>query len=194
DEYKINFTYNLKGLLKKEINRNIKVPADITTCTYKYDKSNNLIEVIESEIDETYIEKHIYKHGNRGLKIDEKVYYNDDLAKRYWYTYNIEGRLIETHYEDYSSDSKDYTLIRYDNKGNTMSYASYKDNEKISEFSYVYDNKNNLIMEEYESRGVKTSKNESNYTFDSKGNWITLDHYTNGKFNFSQRRNIEYYN
>lgn len=184
-EYETRYSYNSRGLLVKEVKRNLKEPLDVTTYTYKYDRRRNLVEEKESEIDDTFVEGHQYVYGNRGLKIEEKVYYDDELVKFYRYTYNIEGQIIETNYKDYQSTSSDYTIIRYDQKGNLLSYTSYNGRDIKSQQIHEYDNYNNQILEKLDGQNSVRITNEYSYSYDQNMNWIKMKCFTDGKLNFT---------
>ena len=191
NEYMEDYTYNSKGSLIKKVERNHSQYQDVTTYLLSYDNFGNLIEEIEQGIDETWIEKHIYKYSNRNLILEDKEYHNGKYESLHSYDYNIEGACIKETTK-FIDSYIDFTTQIFDYKGNKVESTVYT-NEKIERHEKLdYDLNNNLIKMVHRAIDYSYS-NEWVYSYDKHRNWITKDSYFNGELIAKYKREIEYY-
>ena len=155
-----------------------------------------------------------FKYNDKRLKIEEKVFSNNELYSESKYKYDDEGSQIEeAYYKDDNLIWKEKHLNKYDSYGNITESAFIGLNEKIrSIWKYEYDelgrrvksqlfNKNgdlrNTYKREYDNQGNVIKDDESEglykYEYDINLNWTKKIRYSNGNPSKIIEREIVYY-
>ena len=145
DPFVSKYYYNLRGLLRKEHFYNLNDAREFTIDKYKYDSKGNLIRGIEIDIDDTFVEEHIYEYGNRGLISKEKLLYDGEIFNNYSYTYYLDESIKSKISYGKSISKQDYTVTRYTESELEIERITYRDNEKFHQDYIEYDEYDNPI-------------------------------------------------
>ena len=155
---KFNSSNELKSysIIKYNIDKTIN---EILT----YDKEDKLIEIV-------------YSKSNKEKNVVETIIKDslNDVGWKIIYNYNDENKLREEiHYKPNGKVIKKKTYNYLDNRYKTLQY-NYKSNESFNINISEYDEKNNLIFQEWiDEKGEITSYASFEYINDDNGNWIT---------------------
>ncbi len=135
------FYYDLKGKrLKNEEYRNDSIQS---ITTYKYDGFDNLIERLTDYNDKSS-QRIFYTYDSKNNETSNTCYSSYFEPETYIREYNKKGQMIKK----YSPNTKNnYTLFKYDQKGNLIKEIEYDDNEYISKKIYIYNSQNKLTKE-----------------------------------------------
>ena len=195
---------------------------DIQTkkTSYIYDKNNRLIEEIYYQNEDTKQSKLFYEYDDKGKKVTEAMY--DKFDKLVWktsFTYNESGFLTnektfssegKLQYEAFSEyDDKNRVIVKgtfesFDNSSNKEIFEYnennaitlqkvFKNDKKVSEISYLYDDKKNVILQIIKDDTNKiVYQKEIEYLYDNSLNWINKKTTINGIAWFTSRK-IDYY-
>ena len=180
---------NEKAYTIRSVNGNGETNT-ITIYLTNKDNTKESIVVKDMHEDKVYQKVNILENGNAVRTVS----YNDDKTKKdqYAYTYDDQGRLSTvTHLADGQTENNIYegnTIVR------SLISKDGTSNELTRTDTYELDNHNNPIK--IVSRGswgqtepkVFTFK----YTYDSKGNYTSVEMYRDGKHFSTQYRDIEY--
>jgi len=218
--------YNKEGnlILEKENDDFTENNRDISY--YKYNNRGNCIEQIDSSYEDgraySMLWQNTYNYDINGKIIEEYSYLDGMFAGKYLYKYDKNGDYIEIiSYKDEEDTIPTKEIFIRDNKGNIIEskkYSYFGDSRTI----YKYDDKGNLIKDEYFfqedtiSTGNLYKYNIENdiiekihfdnqtktkyialkfkYKYDSKGNWIKrTDYKEDGSIENIIKRKIKYY-
>lgn len=213
------FLFNNKGYKTQESMRE----ADQTqfTTTFKYDKSNNLIDESSRLVRSTSSRKYKYDTKNNTVTVNyyvangvqitktvQKYDANGNMTERhvenlqdkgqnkviesYWYAYDGNNRLIEEKQQMGSSIKK--IEFKYDENGNRTEQNDF-DTEGLPTYwyKYKYDDKGNLVEEVSAFRGYEKDTTTYMYMYDDKGNWTEKREQIGGITQHLTIREISYY-
>lgn len=173
----------------------------ISRYFFKKDLQGNIIEEKHYD-DHTILNKIIERtYENNLLTKENYINYNkwDTITSKILFKYDNKKRLIERKL-DFFSEDENYTtiLFTYDDDSNLIerkTLSKYFQGEGFYERIKKWDDKGNLVQELRQK-----SKNEHDnyakiyiYEFDTKGNWIQRESYTDGKLLFVTKRTISYF-
>ena len=186
------FTYNNKNkIILEKIFENKE--AIQFTLEYDYDAYGNKIS--ESKLDKNlnviYKTSFIYKNG---LLVEEFTYSDfNKLESQITRTFDLKNRLIVKTIFDSFDNSTDKEEFGYDDNNNTISWKVYKNTALLSQTTYIFDDKKNLINEVTLDGNDKIINTKIiDYLYDTKSNWINKRTTIYGKTFFTSRK-IEYY-
>ncbi len=169
----------------KEI-RTIGLRSDIsnryTDYDNIYDGNGNLIysQMIRhaSDSDDIYVSRDEYEYDDKN-RLKLAVHYIDDINLKHWetYEYDADGRLIrEDFWYDGDKNPRRSIVSEYDENGNVKVDKGYNhdgDTEPYEYTEYEYDENGRKITEHYENKADYS--NTTAYTYDDRGNILTLD-------------------
>lgn len=167
----------------KEI-RTIGLRSDIsnqyTDYDNIYDDNGNLIysQMIRhaSDSDDIYASRDEYEYDDKN-RLKLAAHYMDNLKHWETYEYDADGRLIrEDSWYDGDKNPRRSIVSEYDENGNVKIDKEYNHDSDTEPFAYVeyeYDENGRKITEHYENKAGYSNTTE--YTYDDRGNILTLD-------------------
>lgn len=156
---------------------------------YKYDSSNRLIKMIKSQ----WFGKEMYYSQNEVLEyndsvINRSVYYkNDPESIKYNLRYYINELQLLSRVEDYSNYESFSSVVNY--KYNEDGILNFVDD---SEVKYQYDQNKNLILKEFYEVNIDKPKLYFKYDYNDK-NQLIKEQYIIGE-KLSSKQEFEYKN
>ena len=163
-ESDFRYYYNDKNtLVKKEKYLSNQL---ISTETFSYDSSNNLVKI--EYIKGPYSEMEVFEYDSNNL-----------LVKHEW--------------SDNEEGMAEITTFQYVNKQKTLEHwLDYEEGEPDGSIDYTYENGNEIEVIEKDGDGVITGIERNTYEYDSTGNWIKMFIDDDGKY-YIVERTISYY-
>lgn len=164
--------------------------------TYNYDINGKIIEEY-SYLDGMFAGKYLYKYDKNGDYI-EIISYKDEedtIPTKEIFIRDNKGNIIESKKYSYFGDSR--TIYKYDDKGNLIKDEYFFQEDTISTGNlYKYNIENDIIEKIHFDNQTKTKyiALKFKYKYDSKGNWIKrTDYKEDGSIENIIKRKIKYY-
>lgn len=193
---KTKFVFNKQGHLIERSFYNYRLGDFDLQWTYKYDNQGNQIEFRECTGNDLHQKKCIlskYTYKKKGNQTEIKLYEireflpesedGDYTHKKWIYTYNNKGYLIEA--EEYRGEKDLHTVNNYiyDNKGNLTTKKHVYNEKEYSKTSYKYDKKGNMLEWKYWASNDNDLNKIITYSYDDKENIVekSFRKYTDGK-------------
>lgn len=138
-----------------------------------------------------------YKNNVKGNVIEEFKY--DEYGKlkaKYTYKYDISDNEIEKKYFDSKNILEYKSTQKYGANGILLEYEiiDYKNISMSQKTTYKYDaNGNQISWKKFDSNGIVTYNEYSEYVYDKKGNWIKLTEFRDDVAISITEREFEYY-
>ncbi len=179
------------GFVVVRVDGKLKKGREIHTSTSKFNPKGNLLEYTSTEGDDTVQDHHIhfkavkntYKYDDNGVLVSNNRYNgNGQLEDSASYKVDARGNRID--WNTYKGDGTlEWNYNReYDNQGNLLESSEYYRGKLKNRHTYKYDDKLNIIEENFFD-GEGRLKLKEVFTYDDKKN-ITevVDYNHNGNF------------
>lgn len=176
--YRYEYTYDLNDMMTCKRRFSVATGGQNThTYTYEYDSDEKLLKIYLKNYDTELIYEYMYNANGDLQTIIEKNGTNGTELDRYEYEYDANGRLVK-----YETDNNNSSTIEmfYDEKGNMITENYYTPAMLYCVYEYTYDeNGNMLTKEKYSNDGKLIDRYE--YTYDENDNMIKRTR-SNGKY------------
>lgn len=167
---------------------------ELTSMTsYKYDSTQNVIEVQYSEEGwQTTFSK------NKKVRIDKRYDEKGQLNESYWTSFDSRGNIIKCLHYNADGAIIETTQMTYDKHNNCTNYTTYsKDMDYELKQESQYNSKDELVKSiEYSvHKNNKSNKTHiyKDYQYDEEGNWTARKDYVDGQIYAVDKRIITYY-
>lgn len=208
--------YNKDGLLTSS---KLVIGSSVTKTTYKYDRSNNLIEKKEDEDGDVTLMQAIYnaegketelntfdkkgaletklkkKYNEQGQLITASLYNGDGtLREKETFSYDEKKQLKEKSTSNEKGEEKKLSKYKFNEKGLLLEEIAFTYGELISFVYYVnkYDDKDRLVLKK-KSLPDNQSFEDTKIEYDLQGNVINeftnAGNYQKDKYTYDSRNN-----
>ena len=153
------------------------------TMSYKFNQQGDVISYMYPEpYPYYYVYDWFWKYNSEGKVKDLSVYRrstdsenneNSELKKKYIYTYDSSGNLIELATYDDDGLLEEKTIVRYDANGNAIEESRFESSGYAKSRRFFKYDTNGNIIEELDANSVPKYK----YKYDSWGNRIDVELY-----------------
>lgn len=190
ENHEYYFTYDSLNNIcsSKEIIRDKHIESNFK---YEYNDKNTLVkkeEYLSNQLIST--ETFSYDSSNNLIKID---YVKGAYAEMETFEYDSTNQLVKHEWSDNEEGMVEITTYQYVNKQKTLEHwLDYEEGEPDGTIDYTYENGNEIEVIEKDGDGEITGIQRNTYEYDSTGNWIKMYIDDDGKY-YIVERIISYY-
>lgn len=177
DDTPTRVIYTNKNGKPEEILAKYKDGSISSKNRYKYDKNGNMLEEIEYDTETDKPDsKDVYKYDAKNKVTEKQIFSTNILNYKTTYKYHTTGALkeeIEIEYEEnIKKKEAAKTIIKYNDKGNRISFEKFNGKDLSVMIKYTYDNNDNLIEENELDPTNGNIIKKIKYQYDSNGNLV----------------------